>query len=105
MREAPAIEIIEGLLARGAVVRATDPAALERARETFGDRVVLDRDAYRILEGADGLLLVTEWNDYRFPDFERIRGLLRKPILFDGRNVWDRTLVESFGLAYHGIGT
>jgi UDPglucose 6-dehydrogenase len=105
MREAPAVEIIEGLLARGAVVRATDPAALERARGTFGDRVVLDRDAYRILEGADGLLLVTEWNDYRFPDFERIRGLLRKPILFDGRNVWDRSLVESFGLAYHGIGT
>src|SRR3989454_34793 len=104
MREAPALEIIDGLLARGAVVRATDPVALERARELFGDSIVLDRDSYRILDGADGLLLVTEWNEYRFPDFERIRGLLRKPILFDGRNVWSRPLVESLGFTYYGIG-
>jgi UDPglucose 6-dehydrogenase len=104
MREAPAIEIVEGLLARGAAVRVTDPAALDRGRIVFGDRVVFDRDAYRILDGADGLLLVTEWNEYRFPDFERIRGLLRKPLLFDGRNVWDRSLVASFGFTYHGIG-
>jgi UDPglucose 6-dehydrogenase len=104
LREAPALEIIEGLLARGAVVRATDPVALGRARELFGNRIVLDRDAYGILEGADGLLLVTEWNEYRFPDFERIRRLLRKPILFDGRNVWNRRRVEALGFTYHGIG-
>jgi UDPglucose 6-dehydrogenase len=104
LREAPALEIIEALLARGAEVRATDPVAVERARERFGERVRLDRDSYRILDGADGLLLVTEWNEYRFPDFERIRGLLRKPILFDGRNIWNRALVESLGFTYHGIG-
>jgi len=104
MREAPALEIIDGLLARGAEVRATDPVALERGRELFGHRIVLDRDSYRILEGADGLLLVTEWNEYRFPDFERIRGLLRKPVLFDGRNIWSRRLVESLGFTYYGIG-
>jgi UDPglucose 6-dehydrogenase len=104
MREAPALEIIDGLLARGAEVRATDPVALERGRGLFGSRVVLDRDCYRILEGADGLLLVTEWNEYRFPDFERIRGLLRKPVLFDGRNIWSRPLVESLGFTYYGIG-
>ena len=104
MREAPAVEIIDALLSRGAEVRATDPVAVERARELFGTRVTLDRDSYRILDGADGLVLVTEWNEYRFPDFDRIRGLLRKPFLFDGRNIWSRSLVESLGFTYHGIG-
>lgn len=104
MREAPSLEVVDGLLARGATVRATDPAALERAREIFGDRVVLDRDPYRVVEGADGLLLLTEWNEYRFPDFERVRELMQKPVLFDGRNIWNRRLVESFGFTYHGIG-
>jgi UDPglucose 6-dehydrogenase len=104
MREAPAVEVVEGLLSRGATVRAADPAALERAQEVFGDRVVLHRDPYRILEGADGLLLVTEWNEYRFPDFERIRALLRTPLLFDGRNIWNRSLVEALGFTYHAIG-
>src|SRR5262249_49972036 len=104
MREAPAIEIIDGLLARGATVRATDPVALDRARELFGNRVVLDSDSYRMLEGADALLLVTEWNEFRFPDFERIRGLLRTPVLFDGRNIWTRALVEALHFTYHGIG-
>jgi UDPglucose 6-dehydrogenase len=104
VREAPATDLIEGLLARGAQVRATDPVALERGRELFGERVVLDQDSYKILEGADGLFLVTEWNEYRFPDFERIYRLLRKPMLFDGRNIWNRRLVESLGFTYHGIG-
>src|SRR3989441_2923543 len=104
MRESPALEIVEGLLARGAEVRATDPVALERGRELFGDRVMLDQDAYRILDGADGVFLVTEWNEYRFPDFERIRSLLRKPVLFDGRNIWNRRLVEGLGFTYYGIG-
>src|SRR4030095_5272692 len=104
MRESPALDVIEGLLARGAEVRATDPVALERGRALFGDRVILDQDSYRILEGADGLLLVTEWNEYRFPDFERIRGLLRKPALFDGRNIWNRQLVAGLACRYYGIG-
>jgi UDPglucose 6-dehydrogenase len=104
MREAPSLDLIDGLLARGAEVRASDPVALERGRELFGNRVVFDRDSYRILDGADALLLVTEWNEYRFPDFERIRGLLRKPVLFDGRNIWSRRSVEALGFTYHGIG-
>jgi UDPglucose 6-dehydrogenase len=105
MREAPALEVIEGLLARGATVRATDPAALARARAIFGSRITLDPDPYRLLDGADGLVLVTEWNEYRFPDFERIRGLMRTPLVLDGRNIWSRALVEAAGLGYHGIGT
>jgi UDPglucose 6-dehydrogenase len=104
MRDAPSVEIIEALLARGAEVRATDPVALDRAGDVFGARVVLEHDPYAILEGADGLLLVTEWNEYRFPDFERIQGLLRKPMLFDGRNIWNRRLVEGLGFTYHGVG-
>ena len=104
MREAPALEIIDGLLARGAEVRATDPVATDRGRELLGARIQLDRDAYGILKDADGLILVTEWNEFRFPDFERIRGLLRKPVLFDGRNIWSRPLVESLGFTYYGVG-
>ena len=104
MRESPAIDIVEGLLARGAEVRATDPVALDRGRDLFGKRVTLDHDAYRILEGAHALLLVTEWNEYRFPDFERIRSLLKKPVLFDGRNIWSRALTEELGFTYRGIG-
>jgi UDPglucose 6-dehydrogenase len=104
MRESPAIDIVEGLLARGAEVRATDPVALDRGRDLFGQRVTLDPDSYRILEGADALLLVTEWNEYRFPDFARIRSLLKKPVLFDGRNIWSRALTEELGFTYRGIG-
>jgi UDPglucose 6-dehydrogenase len=104
LRAAPSLELVDGLLARGATVRATDPVALERARAVFGDRVQLDPDPYRVAEGADGLLLVTEWNQYRLPDFERLRDVMRKAVVFDGRNIWSRRLVESFGFTYHGIG-
>ena len=104
MREAPAIDIIEGLLAGGATVRASDPAALEMARSRFGNRVRLDADPYAILKDADGLLLVTEWNSYRSPDFEAIAEALRTKVVFDGRNIWDRAFVEKHGLAYHGVG-
>jgi UDPglucose 6-dehydrogenase len=104
IRESPAIDVVEGLLARGAEVRASDPVALDRGRDLFGKRVTLDHDSYRILEGADALLLVTEWNEYRFPDFERIRRLLKKPVLFDGRNIWSRALTEELGFTYRGIG-
>jgi len=106
MREAPALDIIDGLLAAGASVRATDPAALDVARDLLGstDNVTLGDDPYALLDGADALLLVTEWNEYRTPDFETIAGSLRTPVVFDGRNVWNRRLAESSGLRYHGIG-
>ena len=104
IREAPAIELIDGLLDRGAEVRASDPAALERARLLYGSRITLDADPYRILAGADALILTTEWNEYRFPDFERMRSALRKAILFDGRNVWSRSMAEALGFTYRGVG-
>ena len=97
-REAPSIEIVKGLAQAGAHVRAHDPVAHAVPGAESGD------DPYAILEGADGLLLVTEWNAYRSPDFERVRDLLRTKVVFDGRNIWERTFVESFGLSYYGIG-
>ena len=106
LREAPALDIIDGLLACGASVRATDPAALDAAGRLLGrtDNVTLGSDPYAILDGADALLLVTEWNEYRTPDFETVAGRLRTPVVFDGRNIWNRRLAEAAGLAYHGIG-
>jgi UDPglucose 6-dehydrogenase len=97
VREAPSTEIVKGLAQAGAHVRAHDPVARVPGAE-IGD------DPYAILEGADGLLLVTEWNAYRSPDFEKIRDLMKTKVVFDGRNIWERKFVESFGLAYYGIG-
>ena len=106
MREAPALTIINGLLAAGASVRATDPAALDAAREILGEteNLTLAEDPYAILDGADTLLLLTEWNEFRSPDFERIKQMLKEPVVFDGRNVWNPALAEREGLRYHGIG-
>jgi len=106
MREAPALNIIEGLVAAGAHVRVVDPAALDVAKELFGtaDGITFATDPYEILQDADALILVTEWNEYRSPDFELIKKSLREPLVFDGRNVWNKELAESEGLIYHGIG-
>jgi len=104
MREAPAIVIVEALLAAGAKVRATDPAALEVAKGVFGDRVDLMAKNYDTLVGADALLVVTEWNEFRYPDFERIKELLNEPVVFDGRNLYPRAKLEGMGFSYYGIG-
>ncbi|MBI4816961.1 MAG: UDP-glucose/GDP-mannose dehydrogenase family protein [Deltaproteobacteria bacterium] len=104
MREAPAIDLIEGLLARGARVRATDPEAIKSARRFFGDRIDYLEDQYACLEGADALVLVTEWNEYRQPNFKRMKDLLKKPYVFDGRNIYDPDHMAKFGFNYAGIG-
>jgi UDPglucose 6-dehydrogenase len=106
MREAPARELIEALWAAGASVRAYDPVAMGEARRIYGDRkdLVLVDGAEQALDGADALVIVTEWQEFRSPDFDLIRGRLRHPVIFDGRNIYDPALVRSFGLAYHGIG-
>lgn len=104
MREAPSIEIVEGLIEAGATVRGHDPIAMDVARKIFNGRVELHDDPYAALAGADGLLLVTEWLSYRSPDFERIHESLRTKVLFDGRNIWRRIFVEQTGLTYYGIG-
>jgi UDPglucose 6-dehydrogenase len=104
MREAPAITVVEGLLGGGARVRAHDPVAREVAARLFAGRVDLVEEPYAAAEGADGLFLVTEWNEFRNPDFERLRKVMRTPVLFDGRNVWDAQKARAHGFTYHGVG-
>jgi UDPglucose 6-dehydrogenase len=104
MREAPSITIIEGLLGNGARVRAHDPVASEVAGAIFGGRIELSPDPYAAAAGADALVLVTEWNEFRQPDFALLKATMKQPVLFDGRNVWDPAKVRALGFAYQGIG-
>lgn len=104
MREAPALVIIDGLLERGAAVRVHDPEALGVARRIWGDRLTYCDTNYEAAEGADALLIVTEWKQYRNPDFPRIRQLLGEPILFDGRNLFDPEHMRAQGFEYFSVG-
>jgi UDPglucose 6-dehydrogenase len=104
VRDAPALTLIADLLAAGAHVIGWDPAALETARAVLDDRVELAGDMYAAAEGADALVLVTEWHQFRRPDFERLAGTMRGKALFDGRNVWERREVEALGFSFYGIG-
>ena len=104
MREAPAIPIIEGLLARGAKVKAYDPAAGPVARNIFGSRIELCDKSYDALAGADALAVITEWNEFREPDFERMRSLLKAPVIFDGRNIYSPEQMRALGFTYLSIG-
>jgi UDPglucose 6-dehydrogenase len=104
MRESPAIPLIEGLLAAGARVQAHDPKAIETAHAVFGDRIVYTAEPYSAANGADALAIVTEWLVYRNPDFERLKALLRQPLVVDGRNLYDPVRMRAQGFIYHGIG-
>jgi UDPglucose 6-dehydrogenase len=109
MREAPSLTIVRGLCERGAHVRAHDPEAIEEARHHFADLFEAgslsncERN-YDCLQGADALLLLTEWQQYRRPDFDRVRTLLREPVVFDGRNIWPSERMASLGIHYVPIG-
>ena len=104
MREAPAAAIIDGLLAGGASVRAYDPKAMAVARRALGGRVHFCEKSYEAVEGADALVVATEWNEFREPDFARIKSLMRHPAVFDGRNVYNPQLLREMGFHYEGIG-
>jgi UDPglucose 6-dehydrogenase len=104
MRESPTIPLIEGLLRAGARVQTHDPKATDSARTIFGDRVMYAADPYSAAHGADALLVMTEWLVYRNPDFERVQKLVRRPLLIDGRNLYDPDRMASLGFEYHGIG-
>jgi UDPglucose 6-dehydrogenase len=104
MREAPAIPIISGILARAGRVRAFDPAALEVARGLFGSRITYARSAYDAVKGADALLLVTEWNEFREPDFNKVKRLMKRPLILDGRNLYDPRQIRALGFTYASIG-
>ncbi|HET8649533.1 MAG TPA: UDP-glucose/GDP-mannose dehydrogenase family protein [Gemmatimonadales bacterium] len=104
MRESPTIPLVEGLLQAGARVQAHDPKATDSARAIFGDRVLYAADPYSASHGADCLVVATEWLLYRNPDFERLRTLMRRPLVIDGRNLYDPDRMLAMGFDYHGIG-
>jgi UDPglucose 6-dehydrogenase len=109
MREAPSLEVVRGLVAAGATVRAHDPEARHEAARYFADlledgAVVLCEHNYDCLDGADALLVLTEWHSYRNPDFDRIRARLARPVVFDGRNLWDPARMAEMGFEYVSIG-
>jgi UDPglucose 6-dehydrogenase len=106
IREAPSRVIIDGLLARGAKVRAYDPVAVEEASELYAENrsVTFCDDLYDATEGADALVLVTEWKTFRSPDFERLKNQLNEPVIFDGRNIYDPAGLAKLGFKYYGIG-
>jgi len=104
MRDAPAITVMESLLAAGARVQAFDPEAMEEARKIFGDRIQYTHRNYDALHGASALLILTEWNEFRRPDFERIKKLLKQPVIFDGRNIYDPGDLRRLGFKYYSIG-
>jgi len=106
MREAPARELMEALWGAGAKVRAYDPVAMGEAGRIYGQRDDLElvQDAEAALDGADALAIITEWQEFRSPDFETIRDKLSNAVIFDGRNIYDPVLVRTFGIKYFGIG-
>jgi len=104
MRESPALVLVEQVLQAGGAVCAHDPAAMPEARRRLGDRIRFADTGYAALEGADALVVVTDWNEYRFPDFARIKAALKSPVLIDGRNLYDPAKMASFGFTYRSIG-
>jgi len=104
MRDAPAITIIEKVLEQGATIAAYDPEAMEEARRIFGSRIQLCGNNYSCLEGTDALLLITEWQAFRNPNFERMKSSMRQPVIFDGRNIYDPAHLREQGFIYYGVG-
>jgi len=104
IREAPALILIDRLLAAGAQVRAHDPVAAENVRKIYGDKVTFCQTPYETLDSADALAIVTEWNEFRNPDFFVLKKLLKSPVIFDGRNLFDPERMRQLGFFYSGIG-
>ncbi|MCC6460686.1 MAG: UDP-glucose/GDP-mannose dehydrogenase family protein [Saprospiraceae bacterium] len=104
IREAPALVIIDELLAAGAQVKAFDPEAMPNVKEQYGDRIQFVNNMYEVLQGADCLAIMTEWGEFRTPDFERMQNLLKDPVIFDGRNLYDLEQMKSQGFQYLSIG-
>jgi UDPglucose 6-dehydrogenase len=104
MRDAPAIRIIENLLADGATILAYDPEAMDEGKRLFGSRIQFSASNYGCLEGTDALLLITEWQAFRNPNFDRMKAIMRQPVIFDGRNIYDPAHVAQFGFKYYSVG-
>jgi UDPglucose 6-dehydrogenase len=104
MREAPAVPIIGALLEKGARVQVYDPEAMKVARGLFGSKIAYAARNYEALKGADALAVITEWQEFREPDFARMRKLMRTPVVFDGRNIYQPEAMKAQGFTYYSIG-
>ena len=104
IREAPAIDVIEGLIDKGANIRAFDPEAVASMKLIFGERVTYVSNMYDVLDGADALAILTEWSVFRMPDFSEIEKRLKAKVIFDGRNVYDKRELHELGFYYDSIG-
>jgi len=104
MREAPSLALIKRFLESGAKVRAYDPVAMDESRRILGGHIEYAKDQYDALNNADCLVLATEWPEFKFPDFTMIRKLLRNPVVFDGRNIYDPTEMRKKDFIYYCIG-
>ncbi len=106
MREASSLVIIKGLLEAGATIIAYDPVAMEEAKKKLSglQGITFGKDQYQILDGADAMLLITEWHQFRYPDFNKIKSLLKQPVIFDGRNQYEPHQLRDLGFTYYGIG-
>jgi UDPglucose 6-dehydrogenase len=104
MRDAPSIKIIEALLSGGATIAAYDPEAMEEAKRIFGTQIQFASTNYSCAEGADALLLITEWQAFRNPNFERMKKVMRQPVIFDGRNIYDPAHLRQLGFTYYSVG-
>lgn len=106
MREAPSRVLMEALWAAGATVRAYDPVAMPECKRIYGERtdLILCKTSPEALKGADALAIVTEWQEFRSPDFEFIQDALRHPVIFDGRNLYDPAQMQRAGFSYYAVG-
>ncbi len=104
MREAKSIEVVEGLVEAGMTIRVYDPVAMDNARKILPPAVVFCDSPYAAADGADGVALITEWNEFKFMNLERLRGVMRRPVVFDGRNLWDPERMRRLGFEYYSIG-
>ena len=104
IRSAPSIDIIRRLLAAGAKIKAFDPAAMEKTRAELGDRIIYCKDAYDAARDADCVALMTEWNEFKEIDWQRLKSVMRQPVILDGRNIYDPEKMKDMGFRYAGIG-
>lgn len=104
VREAPALTIIDALLKEGVTIRAYDPEAMNEMKKKVGNAIKYFENNYEALKGANGLIIATEWNEFRRPDFDRMKALLKEPVVFDGRNIYDPKIMAARGFIYYGIG-
>ena len=104
IREAPSLQLIDAFLARDASVRVYDPAAMQNTEALYGDRITFCKDSYSAVEGADALLITTEWNEFRVLDFDKVKKLMKKLLLFDCRNIYKPDRMKGMGFKYHSFG-